>query len=150
MAGSTKRDETGRIESVNEGGVRLNGRWLNYSRFFKGLRDPDVGVTVSAVIGESGDKEFLNELVVVGSALPNGGGNSASIGSTTSGQSYSGGRSSDTNERIARQVALKCAIEFNASAGSVPEESVVISSARIFEQFLAEPYGVAAEVEGAA
>src|SRR5258708_3181200 len=123
-----KTDITGRVEGVNEKGVKINGEWYNFSNFFKGDKEPPRGVAVAAELDEYKGRQYLNKLDVIGSALPSGGGNSP-----VSGGSY--GRSADTNDRIARQVALKCAVEFSGGSG---EPSDVIADARVFEKFLAE------------
>lgn len=141
MAGN-KRDLQGRVEGVNENGVKINGAWYNFSKFFKGERSPDKGAAVSCVVDDFNGKAYLNELTVIGSALPGGSSNvsSAPVGNY--------GRSGDTDKRIARQVALKAAVDRLSDPGSFATADV-IAEARIFEAFLAESYAEA-NVEDAA
>jgi hypothetical protein len=143
MAG--KRDLQGRVEGVNDNGVKINGAWYNYSKFFKGERSPDKGAAVSCVIGEFNGKDYLNELTVIGSALPNAGQTSGTQSGGSSPSSW-GGRSADTDKRIARQVALKAAVDFTVGGS---DEAQVVATARIFEAYLAESYAEA-NVEDAA
>lgn len=134
----TKRDLTGRVTGVNEKGVKIDASWYNFSNFYTGDREPSRGVAVSVELDSYKEREYLNKLVVIGSALPDSGGNSSAS------PAYGRG---ETNERIARQVALKAAVDYHTDTSSLPPE--IIATARIFEKFLAEPYGVA-DVEAAA
>ena len=140
---ASKRDEQGRVEGVNDNGIKVNGRWLNYSKFFKGERNPAKGASVTMVVGEFNGKDYLNELTVIGTALP-GAPSTPSTGGYASGGF--GGRSSETDKRIARQVALKAAVDFVPQAGTISD---VIAHAREFERYLNEPF-VDANVEDAA
>ena len=139
---ANKRDIQGRVQGVNDNGVNIDGTWYNYSRFFEGEKSPARGASVTAVIGEFKGKDYLNKLTVIGTALPNSG----TPGGTSNGTAfYGGGRGPDTDRRIARQVALKAAIE--NGPGRDPAEQ--IAEARKFEQYLNEPF-VEANVEDAA
>ena len=109
MAG--KRNETGTVEGVNENGVKINGAWLNFSKFFKGERSPAKGSSVSIVIGEFNGRDYLNELTVTGTAP-------VSIQSgNSSAPSYS-----SRDKSIERQVAFKGAVELAANGMLTPDE----------------------------
>lgn len=128
-----KRDLQGRVQGVNDNGVNIDGTWFNYSKFFKGERSPAKGAAVSAVIGAFNGRDYLNELTVIGSALPNAA--PAATSGASGGSFY--GRSGETDRRIARQVALKAAVDFVPTTGTVSD---VIAHAREFERFLNESY----------
>ena len=137
-----KRDLQGRVEGVNDNGVKIAGTWYNFSNFFKGERSPERGVMVSAEISDFKGREYLNKLAVIGSALSDGGGNAPQ-------QSYSGGGSYGTKDRdIRRQVALKASVERYSHDGSA-DSALIVSLARQFEAYLNEPF-VDASVEDAA
>lgn len=142
-----KRDLQGRVQGVNERGVNIDGTWYNFSNFFKGDRTPPQGSTVVSVIDNFKGRDYLAELVVIGTALPN-----AVTAPTAGAFAPSAGtafRSDDTNKRIARQVALKAAVEFAAYRHPDAEASDVTSYSKIFEAYLNESYSDASTEDAA-
>lgn len=125
-----KQSVSGTVESVNERGIKFDGEWLNYSKFLKGDK-PERGDTVTLVV----DGKWVNEIKL-------GGSGSAPRSNGTARASSGGYRSDDTNLRIARQVALKGAVEHFAGSGASTED--IIGLAREFEAYLNEPFGAPA------
>lgn len=139
MAG--KRNMTGHVQGANDNGINIDGTWYNFSKFFTGERQPAKGSGVTAVIGEFNGRDYLNSLTVVGGALQ------GTPDKGTGMPTYSG-RSGDTDKRIARQVALKAAVEY--CAGAEASEAEIVASARIFERFLGESYTDDVDIEDVA
>jgi hypothetical protein len=124
-----KQTVSGQVESTNDRGLKFDGEWLNYSKFFKGDK-PERGDDVEMVV----DGKWINGVKILAGRSPapsrNGTGRGAPV------------RSDETNLRIARQVALKAAVDgLGADAG---DDTLVVGLARKFEAYLNEPFGAPA------
>lgn len=133
-----KRDLQGRVQSLNDKGVNIDGTWYNFSNFYQGERQPAKGSAVTVELDEYKGREYLNKLTVIGTAAPSGGSPAPSTNGYASGGF--GGRGADTDKRIARQVAIKAAVDFTAYHNSNDDIVEVIGRARIIERFLNEPF----------
>ncbi|HEX2186009.1 MAG TPA: hypothetical protein VHN78_10950, partial [Chloroflexota bacterium] len=63
-AGAPVESERGVVEATNEKGVKLNGRWLNYSQFHD-VPHPEPGDEIEVEIARD---RFINALNIVGGA----------------------------------------------------------------------------------
>src|SRR3954469_19208845 len=90
---------TGRVESANERGIKLNGAWLNLSKW-RPLPLPTRGALVSVDVK---DGRFLDRIDVLDAQDMH----TAAVGHTQP--------SSSRDAMIARQVALKAAVAYCAA-----------------------------------
>jgi hypothetical protein len=132
-----KQIVSGEVEAVNAKGLKIDGSWLNYSKFYKGTT-PGRGDEVELVV----DGNWINDISV------KNGGAVALPGSAKSGapRDRASGRYLDTDLRIARQVALKAAVD-RANASGEDDDDKVIALAAKFEAFLNKPLAAAAAAQ---
>jgi hypothetical protein len=71
-----EQTERGTVESSNDKGIKVNGRWLNYSQF-RQLARPQVGDTVELEVVRD---RFVNALTVIGVDGEAVGNDAASVG----------------------------------------------------------------------
>jgi hypothetical protein len=103
MALSLSTTFTGRVVSVNDKGVKLDGHpeWLNFSKFAEGLVAPERGATVTVLVDRQG---FIRACELAdGSAV------------SAAAPSAQQPASSQKDRTITRLAVLKAAAEFAAS-----------------------------------
>ena len=99
----------GSVEARNAHGIRINGEWLNRSKFGQPVDLPDVGAVVRAEVDGKG---YLKSIDILDG---------------------SSSRSSERDDRIARLTVLKAAAHFAAGRGDIRSSDVL----RIAESWLA-------------
>ncbi len=122
MAMSLSSTFTGRVASVNERGLRLDGEesWFNLSKFALGVVLPERGQTVTVTVDSKG---FLRSCVPADgpAPLPIAGGSHAIT--------------SDKDRTITRLAVLKAAAEFGASRPSL-KSGDILKIAESFERWV--------------
>ncbi len=100
---TSPRSVSGRVESVNPKGVKVNGEWHNFSRFAENIQPPERGQSVSLTLDKSG---FVREVIVEG----------GSAAAPKSGQ---------RDQVISRLAILKAAAEFAAGRPEIKSGDVL-------------------------
>ena len=114
---------TGRVVSVNDKGVKLDGHteWLNFSKFAEGLVAPERGATVTVVVDRQGfirACELADGSAVSAAAPPRGG---ANIGCADVAEKPG----SFKDRTITRLAVLKAAAEYAASRDGLKSGDVL-------------------------
>jgi len=130
MALSLSSTFTGRVVSVNEKGIKLDGHtdWLNYSKFAEDLVAPGRGQTVTVTVDRQGFIRSVQHAEGPPGAIPTqNGAHSASSGHH------------ERDRTITRLAVLKAAVE---RAKDRPEATTsdVLKIAEAFERWVLRPY----------
>jgi hypothetical protein len=123
-ADSLSTTYTGRVVSVNDRGLRLDGHpdWYNCSKFAPPIVLPERGETVTVTVDSKG---FLRSCETVSGVSPTNGAY-APVRSATGQQTASGGTRDQTITRLA---VLKAAAEFAAGRHDVKSGDVLLIAA---------------------
>jgi len=116
---------TGRVRSVNEKGLKLEGHddWLNVSRFAVGVVLPERGAAVACTLDKAG---FLRSVEVIADLPP-----------TVAGASDAPAALTTKDRTITRLAVLKAAAEFAASRDL--KSGHVLSIAASWERWVNRP-----------
>jgi hypothetical protein len=116
---------TGRVEAVNERGLKLNGEWLNVSRYAVGVVLPERGAAVACTLDKAG---FLRSVEVV-DALP------APVAGGSDSQLATHNSQLTRDRTITRLAVLKAAAEFAAARDGL-KSGHVLSIAASWEKWV--------------
>jgi hypothetical protein len=124
---SIDRVVTGTVEAVNERGVKINGAWMNVSRFATDLVSPVAGQAVALTLDKAG---FIRAVAVVDPApQPVGGASDAPPRMAAP----------NTRDRsITRLAVLKAASEYSASKPT-SSSTDVLKIAESWERWVLRP-----------
>ena len=147
MSGGTTEQIRGRVEQTNEKGLKVDGRWFNWSQYSRSTVRPDEGDDVELEIARG---KFINDARIVGQG---GKGDLTEIGldddpfaapappppaatRTSSGtrsaasptSSASSTPNADRNTEIRRLALIKAAADYAAARNLDPEEVVTLAS----------------------
>ena len=148
MSGGTTEQIRGRVEQTNEKGLKVDGRWFNWSQYSRSTVRPDEGDDVELEIARG---KFINDARIVGKGEPltldddpfaapaqpppraaSASPESASAGPTASRSTPN----ADRNTEIRRLALIKAAADYAASRG-LDAEDVVPLAAR-WEEWVVE------------
>lgn len=118
---------TGRVRSVNEKGLKLEGHddWLNYSKFAVGIVVPERGAAVACTLDKAG---FLRSVEVIADLpAPVAGGSDSQLATRNS--------QLDRDRTITRLAVLKAAAEFGAARPEL-KSGHVLSIAASWEKWI--------------
>lgn len=148
--GGTTEQIRGRVEQTNEKGLKVDGRWFNWSQYSRSTVRPDEGDDVELEIARG---KFINDARIVGKgdqnalaldedpfeALPQAPPRAASARSEPAGAGPAASRATpnaDRNTEIRRLALIKAAADYAAARGLDAED--VVPLAAQWEQWVVE------------
>ena len=140
--GGTTEQIRGRVEQTNEKGLKVDGRWFNWSQYSRSTVRPDEGDDVELEIARG---KFINDARIVGkgdqnaltldddpfAALPQAPPRAASPRAETASAGLGASRATpnaDRNTEIRRLALIKAAADYAAARGLDAEDVVPLAA----------------------
>lgn len=162
MSGGTTEQIRGRVEQANEKGLKVDGRWFNFSQYSRSTVRPEEGDDVELEIARG---KFINDARITGKGVPGAEGDLVELGldddpfaaapppraasaprprsgaAGSSAPAFAPSTSSptpnaDRNTEIRRLALIKAAADYAAARSLDPEE--VVTLAAQWEQWVVE------------